>query len=71
MNSVTVRLSKPAFDRLQQAARRSRRSVDDYASEMCETMATASPGEFFVPLEGCRGLWMKRSVPTPSRERNG
>jgi hypothetical protein len=60
MNSVTVKLSKPAFQRLQQAARRSRRSVDEYASEMCATMATASPGEFFVPLGDCRGLRMKR-----------
>ena len=60
MNSVTIRLSKPAFDRLQQAARRSRRSVDEYASEMCATMATAGPGEFFVPLGNCRGLRMKR-----------
>src|SRR5438093_13552936 len=60
MNSVTVRLSKPAFQRLQQAARRSRRSVDEYASELCSTRATANPGEFIVPLGDCRGLRMKR-----------
>lgn len=60
MNSVTVRLSKPAFQRLQQAARLSRRSVDEYASELCATMAAANPGEIFVPLGDCRGLRMKR-----------
>lgn len=58
MNSVTVKLSKPAYQRLQQAARRSKRSVDEYASELCSTMATANPGEFFVPLGDCRGLRM-------------
>ena len=60
MNSVTVRLSKPVFDRLQQAARRSRRSVDEFASEFCATLATANPGEFLVPLGDCRGVRMKR-----------
>ena len=42
MNSVTVRLSKPVFDRLQRAARRSRRSVDEFASEFCTTLATGT-----------------------------
>ena len=60
MNSVTLKLSKPAFQRLQQAARKSKRSVDEYASELCSTMATANPGEFFVPLGDCRSLRMNR-----------
>ena len=61
MNSVTVKLSQPVFERLQEAARLSKRSVDEYASEMCSTMVTAGPGEFIVPMGHCRGLRMTRS----------